>query len=394
MSSFTGVTFSEQAVTPSDDAIVRRAILPDGILSGCELSYSGSTLTMAAGHLMICGRQIRHPSAQNWAVVDATSGYARLLLTIDLTRTATEETFDQVVDSIEYASAKDGFVDLEQTDINLSGTRYQVAVCVVSLGTGGITGIVSNLEKSEPGAGLNFNVVGGLTQPTDPKENTIWVKTNIVITGWEFSPTEPTSRLEGLVWIVTGKTGQVVLNALKKNGIILYTITGKQYVSGSWVTKDVKIYQGNAWKSLELYFYLFKEGNGLADGYTGFTNATCTDDLITMTITSSNSNTVYSSSNQTVDVTEYTKVTFEGVTASWSGTGSYSHSMYLYVGNTSVKIGTGNASSYPNKVMCTDKTFTIDISALTGKQSVKGSYLCSDDDNSVATIKISNIYFS
>ena len=62
MSNFTGVTFAKQKVLPSDDAIIRRAILSDGILYGCEFSYSGSTLTMGAGHLLICGRQARHPS--------------------------------------------------------------------------------------------------------------------------------------------------------------------------------------------------------------------------------------------------------------------------------------------------------------------------------------------
>ena len=100
-SNFTGITFPKQRVAPSDDAIIRRAILPDGILTGCDISYSGSTLTMAAGQLMICGRQVRHPSSQNWAVVDATSGYARLLLTIDTTRTSTKNVFDQVLDTIE-----------------------------------------------------------------------------------------------------------------------------------------------------------------------------------------------------------------------------------------------------------------------------------------------------
>lgn len=145
---FTGVTFAKQKVTPSDDGTVRRTMLTDGILSGCELSYSGSTLTMAAGHLMACGRQFRHPASQNWAVVDATSGFARLVATIDLTKTATKETFDQIDASIEYASAVDGFVDLEQADLNGSGSMYQVVLCVVSLGTGGITGIVSAIGRS------------------------------------------------------------------------------------------------------------------------------------------------------------------------------------------------------------------------------------------------------
>lgn len=145
---FVGVTFAEQSVTPSDDAIVRRAMLADGVLSGCGLSYSGSTLTMAAGTLMICGRQIRHPSVQNWPIMDATSGFARLVLTIDMTRASSKGAFDQVVDTVEYASSVNGFANLEQTDINGAGTKYQIVACIVSLGTGGITGIVSQLSKA------------------------------------------------------------------------------------------------------------------------------------------------------------------------------------------------------------------------------------------------------
>lgn len=148
---FTGVTFPNQKVTPANDAVIRRAIFDDGILTGCDLSYSGSTLTMTAGQLMICGRQIIHPSSQNWAVTEATSGYARLVLTIDITRTSTKDTFDQVVDEIQYATDANGFADLTTADINATGTRYQVAVCVVSLGPGGITGIASKLDMTEGG---------------------------------------------------------------------------------------------------------------------------------------------------------------------------------------------------------------------------------------------------
>lgn len=157
---FTGVTFPYQKVTPANDAVIRRAIFDDGILTGCDLSYSGSTLTMTAGQLMICGRQIIHPSSQNWAVTEATSGYARLVLTIDVTRTSTKDTFDQVVDEIQYATDANGFADLTTADINATGTRYQVAVCVVSLGPGGITGIASKLDMTEGGgAGGNLKVI-------------------------------------------------------------------------------------------------------------------------------------------------------------------------------------------------------------------------------------------
>lgn len=161
---FTGVTFPNQKVTPANDAVIRRAIFDDGILTGCDLSYSGSTLTMTAGQFMICGRQIIHPSSQNWAVTEATSGYARLVLTIDVTRTSTKDTFDQVVDEIQYATDANGFADLTTADINATGTRYQVAVCVVSLGPGGITGIASKLDVTEGGGAggvLTVTVIPG-----------------------------------------------------------------------------------------------------------------------------------------------------------------------------------------------------------------------------------------
>lgn len=149
---FKGVTFPWQEVTPSDDAIVRRAILPDRCLSGCELTYSGYTLTMAAGSMIVCGRQFKHTAAQNWAITGATSGYARLLLAIDVTKASTEDAFEQIVTSIEYASAVNGFSVLRQDDINGTGTIYQVGICVVALGTGGIARIVSSLTRGNLGS--------------------------------------------------------------------------------------------------------------------------------------------------------------------------------------------------------------------------------------------------
>ena len=256
MSNFAGITFVKQKVTPSADAIARRAILPDGILYGCALTYSGYTLTMAPGYLIACGRQIHHPLSENWAVTDANSGFARLVIDIDLTKTATKEYFDQVDAFVEYASAEDGFADLVQTDINISGNRYQMEACKVSLGPGGITGIVSQMELSRAdGASLNFKVVGGLTQPSGPSENTIWVPTSAKITSYAVTPTEPTEPVDGMVWIKTGAASNVSFNALKKNEIAVYPNACYQYSNGAWQPKAAKIYQGKTWKEWRTYLY-------------------------------------------------------------------------------------------------------------------------------------------
>lgn len=252
-----GITFAEQTVTPADDAIIRRAILGDGILTGCDVTYSGSTLTMAAGYIIACGRAFQVTTAQNWAVVDATSGFARLLLTLDLTKTATEDTFKQIEFSLEYAAAEDGFLDLVQEDINLSGAKYQIVAAVVSLGTGGITGIVSKLERTEGGGGLNFKVVAGLTQPGSATENTIWVKTER-IGSWYFSATQPEGLQEWDVWFQTGTESDVKFNALRKNVVQVYPFAATQYVNGILTGVDAKIYQNGEW--VDWIKWIIKDG--------------------------------------------------------------------------------------------------------------------------------------
>lgn len=97
------------------------------------------------------------------------------------------------------------------------------------------------------GGGLNFQVIGGTTAPSNPKENTIWINTDQEITSWVFSATEPEAPIEGMVWITIGTSSTVEFNALKKNGIQVYPISAKQYVSGAWVDVTAKSYQGGEW---------------------------------------------------------------------------------------------------------------------------------------------------
>jgi hypothetical protein len=52
---------------------------------------------------------------------------------------------------------------------------------------------------------------------------------------------------EGTVWITTGTSSTAPFNALKKNGVMVYPISAKQYISGAWVEETVKSYQGGEW---------------------------------------------------------------------------------------------------------------------------------------------------
>lgn len=120
------------------------------------------------------------------------------------------------------------------------------------------------------GGGLNFKVVGN-PQPSNAKENTICVDTDVDITGWKFDTTEPENPLSGMVWVYTGTSSTVAFNALKKNGITVYPVSAKQYVSGEWVDKAAKIYQGGVWADL-WNGQLYKPGNTYDSITGGWTN--------------------------------------------------------------------------------------------------------------------------
>lgn len=170
------------------------------------------------------------------------------------------------------------------------------------------------------GGGLNFKVVGN-PQPTNPKENTIWLNTNQKITGWIFCATEPTEPVESMVWFPIGTASTVEFNALKKNGIQIYPISAKQYVSGVWVDVTAKTYQNGAWVDWwngELYVngneytsftggmtaYAYKlSGTSAAASAPVITKDT---NAITIKTGTSNSGTVYI--NKMFDLSKYSKM--------------------------------------------------------------------------------------
>ena len=70
---------------------------------------------------------------------------------------------------------------------------------------------------------LNYQVIGGTQVPANPKENTIWVNTSNMVSGYVFADELPDSvnAENGLVWVVTGIPNSVEFNAVKENGIYI-----------------------------------------------------------------------------------------------------------------------------------------------------------------------------
>ena len=138
-----GVNFENQEFTPSSDCAIWRRNVHDGILQGMAITVAGSGIKVAAGWLMAGGKELQLPAAITVPATDQTSGYARLVVNVDLSKTSTEQSFQQGWISIDYASSRAGFEPLTKYDLAGSGTLYQMALCVVSLQNSTISGIVS-----------------------------------------------------------------------------------------------------------------------------------------------------------------------------------------------------------------------------------------------------------
>lgn len=106
------------------------------------------------------------------------------------------------------------------------------------------------------GAPLNFKVVCN-PQPSTAKENTIWVDTD-KINNYYFSAEQPENMAEYDVWFLIGTSSTVAFSATKKNPIMVYPVSAKQYVSGAWVNKTAKTYQNGKW--CDWFTYLFLDG--------------------------------------------------------------------------------------------------------------------------------------
>lgn len=153
MGDFSGAFFSNRPLPSKSLGAFARAAVPDGILSGCTISYTGTALTVAAGQMIACGRVFSLPEAKTLALTGATSGMARVLVQIDLAGTSSESEFEQVSFVTQYAASADAFAELTQDDVNAAGTIYQMELCRAVLSASGITSVTTMVRTSLASAG-------------------------------------------------------------------------------------------------------------------------------------------------------------------------------------------------------------------------------------------------
>lgn len=253
---------------------------------------------------------------------------------------------------------------------------------------------------SSASAALNFKILGGTEQPSGASENTIWINTSEDISSWVLSPVEPEGA-EGLVWILTGSVSEVAFNALKKNGIMVYPLEVKQYVSGAWVTRTAKSYIGGAWVDWWIPGTLLANGTDGTDITGGWKSSAYSagsgyeavvasfsigaDGLsVALNDQSYEYRSTFVGTKNKVDLSGYTTLEVEcsEAKATVGRTGAVIVSLYSDEGYSTAKTAT---------ILSTENVFTgkvnLDVSGLTGKYYI-GLFLWKWDASCVVSVKM------
>lgn len=232
------------------------------------------------------------------------------------------------------------------------------------------------------GAGLNFKVVGN-PQPASASENTIWIDTDTEITSWIFSATEPETPSEGMVWIATGTASTVAFNALKKNGVMVYPLSSKQYSGGAWVSRTAKSRMDDQWVDWFVWNgQLYQNGNEFTNETGGWyaanvaslTESTISsiarnEDNMVLTVDGKRKEAILIT-EKPVDLTDFNLVTFNGLVHPGTGTPDKQANgfLYAYKNNGGALTNVARAAIKASK---TAQTITLNVSGLSGEH-----YIC------------------
>lgn len=183
-----GITFDNQAVLSKFDGAFYQVMNnrnSDWRIRGAACTISNNTLTIANGYLLIGGRLIQVDGTTTYSLSPTiANGYGRVKVVIDLTQTATEETFNQVRLEEDYNSTESGFPALTKGDINMSGTKYEAMLCIFPV----TNSQAGTIRQTMPLHGGFLEKAGGaVTGPINSSGNNTFSGSNTFSGGTTFS---------------------------------------------------------------------------------------------------------------------------------------------------------------------------------------------------------------
>ena len=180
------------------------------------------------------------------------------------------------------------------------------------------------LTRRGGGMNLNFRVsrypLGTDLAGVTGKTNEIAVLTDTPFSEWYFGFEEPVLPTRNMIWILTDNVSTVGMNALKKNGLMVYPTKCSQYIEGAWVQKEARTYYDGAWHEWRLWLFGFngEDNEPLTGGWEIHNRNTAGTASISggvMTVGTGTSTTSQSGINRfwyhtikKIDLTKYTKL--------------------------------------------------------------------------------------
>ena len=220
------------------------------------------------------------------------------------------------------------------------------------------------------GMPVNFKVVSGTSAPELPMENTIWVNTDTAISGWIFSSLDPDPQ-EGLVWILTGRASPVQFNAVRRNTVMVYPVSVKQYIGGEWVYKTAKIWNGE-WTLIAADTIIYDSGTTYIP--LTFTSAVALEEYISVTIAEGGK--AYVKTTDPVNITAQSKVSVDYSNLSGGSTGTDCYITLMVID------ASGETAASSTRTNKSSGTITLDIASLVGEYTIQ--VYCNNASGSVA----------
>lgn len=222
--------------------------------------------------------------------------------------------------------------------------------------------------------GLNFKVVGN-PKPTSPKENTIWVNTDVDITGYHLSVTAPENPTAGMLWIKISDSSSIKVGTpLGKDYITIMLDSVSQYVGGAWVNVEAKSFQNGVWGNFVVY--LFKTGEGAKVEFEIYKASKCTitqtSDAVTISYSAVTGGEGYWLTKDKYDLTGKKEIVFLAkCTQNYVGTDTVSRGYAtMFVVASSKATGSGFLQNRVAECVLTEygqtMEYAIDVAALDG----------------------------
>ena len=156
--SINGRGFDLRAQNAAVDRARIHALMSDGIIRGCALTFTGTSITMGVGSFVVQGAITEIDAAETTDLsAPIANGYVRLIFHVDLDEVPSTTEFTQGWFTYDYSATLSGFSALTQEDINGTGSVYEKEIGVWTMVSSECTALVRSIAIAGTLSGVSGN---------------------------------------------------------------------------------------------------------------------------------------------------------------------------------------------------------------------------------------------